>query len=127
MPGAGPGRGRSVTTENRAERCPFRRPVPCGRVTDTGQEVTLEIVNYMEDVVMAYVDEALENEPGFCGCERCRMDVIAIALNHVKPKYVVTPKGYAYARIGELQAQFRTDTIVAVTNALKTVRERPRH
>ncbi len=57
----------------------------------------------------------------------CRLDVIAIALNDVRPKYVVTTKGYAYARMGELQAQFKADTIVAVTKALKIVEAHPLH
>ena len=87
----------------------------------------MELINFMEDVVSTYVDEVIEKDGAFCGCNRCRMDVIAIALNHVSPKYVVTTKGYAYARMGELQAQFRTDTIVAVTRALKTVKANPRH
>ena len=87
----------------------------------------MELINFMEDVVSTYVAEVLEKDSAFCGCSRCRMDVIAIALNHVTPKYVVTTKGYAYARMGELQAQFRTDTIVAVTHALKVVKANPRH
>lgn len=86
-----------------------------------------ELVNYMEDVVSSYVDEIIEGDEEFCGCPRCRLDVIAIALNHVAPKYVVTPKGYAYARMDELRAQFRADTIVAVTNALRIVKNNPRH
>ncbi len=87
----------------------------------------MELVNFMEDVVSSYVDEVLKTDKTLCGCPRCRLDIIALALNDVKPKYVVTTKGYAYARMGELQAQFRADTIVAVTKALKVVREHPRH
>jgi len=87
----------------------------------------LELVNFMEDVVASYMDEVLGKDKSFCGCPRCRLDVIAIALNDVRPKYVVTTKGYAYARMGELQAQFRADTIVAVTRALKIVNKSPRH
>jgi competence protein ComFB len=84
-------------------------------------------MNFMEGVVMAYVDEVIADDPDFCDCPRCRLDVLAIALNDVKPKYVVTTKGLAYARMGELQAQFRADTIVAVTRAIKIVKAHPRH
>jgi competence protein ComFB len=99
---------------------------PCS-VSGDAREVVLELVNYMEDVVASYVDEVAMKDKSFCGCPRCRLDVIAIALNDMKPKYLVTTKGYAYARIGELQAQFRADTIVAVTRALKIVSKNPRH
>ena len=87
----------------------------------------MELMNFMEGVVMAYVDEVIADDPDFCDCPRCRLDVLAIALNDVKPKYVVTTKGLAYARMGELQAQFRADTIVAVTRAIKIVKAHPRH
>jgi competence protein ComFB len=87
----------------------------------------LELTNYMEGVVTSYVDEVIAGEDDFCDCPRCRLDVIAIALNDVKPKYVVTTKGLAYARMGELQAQFKADTIVAVTRAMRIVKAHPRH
>ncbi len=81
----------------------------------------------MEDVVAAYVGEVCAEDEELCQCERCRMDVMALALNDLKPKYVVLPKGYAYARMDELEAQFQADTIVAVTKAIRLVKEHPRH
>lgn len=87
----------------------------------------MRLVNYMEDVVISYVDKVITQDTDFCGCPRCRLDVIAMALNDVKPKYVVTPKGFAYARMDNLEAQFEADTIVSVSKALKAVKEHPRH
>ena len=87
----------------------------------------MELTNYMEGVVTSYVEEVTGSEADFCDCPRCRLYVIAIALNDVKPKYVVTTKGFAYARMGELQAQFKADTIVAVSRAMKIVKAHPRH
>ncbi|MDD5747486.1 MAG: late competence development ComFB family protein [Actinomycetota bacterium] len=87
----------------------------------------MKLKNVMEDLVAEYVDEAISNDNDFCKCERCRLDVIALALNKLKPKYVVTEKGYAYARLGELQAQFRTDMIVAVKKAMDIVKKKARH
>ena len=98
------------------------------RTGATDQErAAVELTNYMEGVVTAYVDEVTAGDPDFCRCPRCRLDVIAIALNDVKQKYVVTTKGLAYARMGELQAQFKADTIVAVTRAMRIVKAHPRH
>lgn len=91
------------------------------------REVGLELKNVMEDVVASYVDEVLERDQDFCGCHSCRLDVIALSLNSLKPKYVVSPKGYVYAKMGELQAQFRADTVVAATKAMKVVGRSPRH
>lgn len=87
----------------------------------------MQLKNVMEDLVSSYVDEVAGEDEEFCGCPRCRLDVVALALNDLDPKYVVTTKGYVYSRIGELRAQFRADTIVAVTKALKVVKNNPRH
>jgi competence protein ComFB len=91
------------------------------------REVALELKNVMEDVITSYVDEVLEQNKDFCGCPRCRLDVIALSLNSLKPKYVVSPRGYVYAKIAELQAQFQADIIVAATKAVKVVKKSPRH
>ena len=98
-----------------------------GRGSHEARGNQLEIKNFMEDVVASYVDEVCRTDKDLCDCERCRLDVMALALNDLKPKYVVLPKGYAYARMDELEAQFQADTIVAVTKALKLVKESPRH
>lgn len=87
----------------------------------------MELKNYMEDMVVSYIDEAMAKDPDICKCERCKLDVMAIALNDLKPKYVVAPKGYIYARMDELEAQYLADTIVSVTRAMKMVKEHPRH
>lgn len=87
----------------------------------------MELKNYMEDLVASYIDEAAKKDKDFCNCPKCRLDAIALALNALKPKYVVTDKGYAYARIGELEAQYRTDVIVETTKAMQQVKSRPRH
>lgn len=83
--------------------------------------------NYMEEVVESTMKEILDHRDDVCKCDRCMMDIKALALNHLPPKYVVTDKGYLYTRINELESQFKADITVAVTNALKVVRVRPRH
>jgi len=87
----------------------------------------LELKNYMEDLVINYADKAISEDPDFCKCKRCRLDVLAMALNDLKPKYVVAPKGFVYARLDELEAQYEADAIVGVTKAMKVVRQKPRH
>jgi len=84
--------------------------------------------NYMEEVVDSTLDEILAHHADdICTCERCRLDVMALALNHLPPKYVVTDMGYIYTRVNELESQFKADITVAVTNAIKIIRKNPRH
>lgn len=83
--------------------------------------------NYMEEVVDATMNEIFSRNEDACRCERCTMDIKALALNHLPPKYVVTDIGYVYTRVNELENQFKADITVAVMNALKVVRKNPRH
>lgn len=83
--------------------------------------------NYMEEVVESTMKEVLAHRDDVCTCDRCWMDIKALALNHLPPKYVVTEKGYIYTKLNELASQFKADIVVAVTNALKVVRANPRH
>ena len=83
--------------------------------------------NYMEEVVDSTMDEILARDEDICKCERCLMDIKALALNNLPPKYVVTDKGYVYTKVNELVSQFKADIAVAVTNAMKIVRKNPRH
>lgn len=83
--------------------------------------------NYMEEVVESTLEQILSYREDVCTCDRCRLDIKALALNHLPPKYVVTDKGYVYTKVNELESQFKADVTVAVTNALKTVRKNPRH
>lgn len=83
--------------------------------------------NYMEEAVEYTMEEILARRDDICKCDRCKMDIKALALNHLPPKYVVTDKGYAYTKVNELVSQFKADVTVAVTNAMKVVRNNPRH
>jgi competence protein ComFB len=84
------------------------------------------IKNYMEDCVIDLVEDIMKGMD-VCACEKCRMDVAAIALNSLPPKYVVTRKGQLYTKLSVLQQQFNVDTVSAITKATVIVSERPRH
>lgn len=90
-----------------------------------GTEVLFK--NYMEEVVDSTLEEILSRRDDVCKCDRCKLDIKALALNHLPPKYVVTDKGYVYTKVNELESQFKADVTVAVTNAMKVVRKNPRH
>ena len=83
--------------------------------------------NYMEDVVFDLLDKLLSERDDLCKCERCKLDIAALVLNKQPPKYVVTQKGSVYTRLGELELQFRVDTIREFTNAIKIVKNKPNH
>lgn len=86
----------------------------------------LQMKNYMEEIVETSLDEILK-DVSMCACDRCRLDVIAKALNDLPPQYVVTRKGEVYSKINNLRAQFDVDIITAITKAAILVKRNPNH
>ena len=87
----------------------------------------LGIKNYMEDVVRNKIPVILSRMPEICACERCRLDILAFALNALPPRYVVTRQGNLYAKVNTLENQFDADLIRAITDAAVKINQKPRH
>ncbi len=82
--------------------------------------------NYMEDCVDDLIIPVLKRINS-CTCESCILDVKAIVLNNLPPKYVVTRKGQFYTKLSSLQNQFEVDIIASITKASSMVSKNPRH
>lgn len=85
-----------------------------------------QVKNFMEEIVFAFINDIL-NDINVCTCEKCILDIAAIALNDLPPKYIVTKKGELYTKIDSLKQQFEVDVISAITKAAVIVKRRPRH
>ena len=86
----------------------------------------LFIKNYMEEIVLDMIKDVLR-DIDMCTCEKCLLDITAIALNDLPPKYVVTEKGELYTKTNVLRQQFEVDVVTALTKAAVLVKRRPRH
>jgi len=86
----------------------------------------LKMKNYMEDVVRHTLDSIIDKED-CCNCEKCRLDIMAIVLNDLPSKYVVTREGELYAKVNNLRQQFEVDVVAAITKAAAIVKQNPRH
>jgi competence protein ComFB len=86
-----------------------------------------EFTNYMEEVTEEVLDNILPTQKDLCKCEHCRLDIIALALNRLPPKYVVTTLGRAHTKLEATKAQFRVDITTELVNAIKVVKNNPRH
>ncbi len=86
----------------------------------------LKLQNYMENVVALLMDELIKDRD-MCKCEHCRLDIMAIALNKLPPKYTVTREGEVYAKIDLLSRQYHTDVIIQLLNAIDIVLKNPHH
>ena len=85
------------------------------------------IKNYMEIVVDEMLPEVLDERELACNCEYCVEDIKAIALNNLKPMYVVTKKGILYTKLNEFSIQFRADVTKELVTAIEMVKNKPRH
>jgi competence protein ComFB len=89
--------------------------------------------NYMEEAVKDVLDRLIEHPEltrGVtmpCTCDQCRLDVVALALNHLPPKYIVAPRGEIFTRVDLLNQQAEADIIRSLVDAIKIVSKRPRH
>lgn len=83
--------------------------------------------NITQDIVFEKLDEMLPNITEICTCERCRYDIVAIALNNLPPRYVVTERGAIFTRVSSLDVQIAADTIIELTKAIEKVTKDPRH
>jgi len=85
-----------------------------------------QLRNYTEEAVRLYMDRWYK-EADICQCETCRLDVMAIMLNNLAPKYVVTDTGALYAQLTDFDPQNRIDFMTSMTQAVQLVKNSPRH
>ncbi|KJS88310.1 MAG: hypothetical protein JM58_01345 [Peptococcaceae bacterium BICA1-8] len=84
-------------------------------------------VNLAEILVEQMVDEQLAKRTEICSCDICKADIMAVALNHLPPRYANTDKGGLYVRAGILDSQLSTDLLVEVSKAIEHIKNNPRH
>jgi competence protein ComFB len=82
--------------------------------------------NSNEDLV-AEMTKELMAETNMCHCDKCRLDVMAIALNHLQPAYVVTFKGELFANLESTELHNQADALNAVIQAIDLVKSSPKH
>ena len=87
----------------------------------------MELRNLIEDEVIYTINRLLKDRKDICTCDKCKMDIAAITLNNLKPKYVITEKGKLYGKIDTIDYQFDADLIREIVKAIKIVGDNPHH
>ena len=86
------------------------------------------MINALEEVVQATFRDLRERDADFCRCEHCEGDVILLAMNNARPRYVgEAPLGAAVTRVALAQDGAKAEIAVLVMDAMRKVRARPRH
>lgn len=87
----------------------------------------IKLINKMEPIVFAVVQGMSEKNAAQCLCDRCRLDIAALALNSLPPKYVATELGEVVTNVDLASSQWQADVMMAVYKAMDVVKKNPRH
>ncbi|TFE23301.1 late competence development ComFB family protein [Cohnella luojiensis] len=88
----------------------------------------LSILNVMEPIVSRLFEDNYVKTGGLhCACEKCQIDIILLALNHMPPHYTSSQTGEAYIKALYMEPQLQSDVLRELTNAVKVIQERPNH
>ena len=87
----------------------------------------MKLHNIMEALVADSLESLLSRIDNVCKCEKCRLDIMALTLNKLQPKYVACNRGETFAKTVSLDFQFHADVTKELTKALEIVRKRPLH
>lgn len=86
----------------------------------------MALINITEMVARERLEELLKYMD-CCKCEKCCTDMLAIALNNLKPQYVNTHKGELFRRANSSILQNTIDMDIALTKAIELVSASPKH
>ncbi len=84
------------------------------------------IINANEELVRLKLPELLEDYD-CCKCEKCVEDMMALALNNIKPAYVNSTEGILFKRINSTLPQTSTDLDIEIIRAINMVSANPKH
>jgi len=87
----------------------------------------LPFKNYMEDAVERMLDRLAPQHPEICMCDRCRTDMMMIALNNLPPRYVSTRKGAILLRAEGMEVQYEVELMTETMRAMQIVSGHPHH
>jgi competence protein ComFB len=86
------------------------------------------MINALEEVVLSTFRALREQDADFCRCQQCEDDVVLLAMNQAKPRYIgEAPLGAAVTRVALAQDGAKAEIAVLVMDAMKKVAAKPRH
>lgn len=84
--------------------------------------------NFSEIEVNNRLNTLLKGYNNICKCEKCKLDIKALALNSLSARYIVSEEGETYKNImAEINKQEIIDVTTAIIKAIETVSANPKH
>lgn len=86
------------------------------------------MINVLEEAIAGTYATLRNKAPDLCDCDRCREDVLMLALNQARPRYTAgNTVGAALVRLELSQDQGKAELAVIVYAAMQQVARNPRH
>ena len=82
--------------------------------------------NEAEEIVKEVLERELEKDNDICKCQDCILDIVAFALNNIKPIYKTSLTGSLYAKSAR-QTEYVKAAEDAVKYAIDVVKKNPSH
>lgn len=89
------------------------------------EENNMVLVNLMEELVINKLDSTLDRF-NCCKCDKCKKDIAALALNRLKPRYVVMKEGEQEKR-RKAELENGSEVTGALVQAILIVKKAPWH
>jgi competence protein ComFB len=83
--------------------------------------------NENEQIVLIELERQLKDAQYICTCKECILDIMALALNSIKPLYRVTLVGKIYTGIAMNDKDYAASISDAVLRAINKVYKNPSH
>lgn len=101
--------------------------IPGGPPQESGEYI---LINAYEDLIKTNVWSLMQQDPDTCKCEKCFLDTCALVFNNKRYNYtkvVTTRRGSLLVKLPEDNYGRQAEMTVAILDAIKTVKETPRH
>jgi competence protein ComFB len=89
------------------------------------EEQNMVLINLMEELVLSKLDATLDRF-NCCKCDKCKKDIAALALNRLKPHYVVMSEQDEDHR-KKNEEMYASEVTSALIQAILMVKKEPRH
>ena len=87
----------------------------------------MNLQNMMEDITLWIFEEHSQFLNLTCHCTRCKLDIMAIALNALPPQYIVEEDKKAYIKAKYIENQYKINVLSEIANAARIVTDNPHH
>jgi competence protein ComFB len=83
--------------------------------------------NALEDVIEKEINNTAKKDKSFCGCPQCKIDVMALTLNNLLPRYIVHNQTKVFLKKELSNPDLIEEIKRTIQMAIKKVKDNPMH